>query len=147
MRCYCVPGCSSSCRRKQLGLSFPEVPADISLREKWLHAILRDVFPSTAIKKRSVCSRHFLTTDFKKDFTRRLLKPGAVPSVIGELVPSLARIVESTTAGQCVREHDSANCTRRTGSVPSTTRKHNGKYVRKHTSGNCVHDSRHNAKA
>lgn len=78
-------------------MSFHEVPADISLREKWLHAL--DVFPSTAIMQRSVvCSLHFLTTDFKKDFTRRLLKPGAVPSVFGEPAPSLAQNVESTTA-------------------------------------------------
>lgn len=99
MRCCCVPGCSSSCRRKQPGLSFHEVPADISLREKWLHAILGDAFPSTAIKEHSVvCSLHFLTTDFKKDFTRRLLKPGAVPSVFGEPALNLAETVENTTA-------------------------------------------------
>lgn len=98
MRCCCVPGCSSSLRQKQPGVSFHEVPADISLREKWLHAISGDVFPSTAIMQRSVvCSLHFLTTDFKKDFRRRLLKPGAVPSVFGEPASSLAQNVESTT--------------------------------------------------
>ncbi|KAH9372161.1 hypothetical protein HPB48_009706 [Haemaphysalis longicornis] len=68
-----------------------------SLREKWLHAILRDTFPSTAIRDRSVvCSLHFRPTDFKKDFTRRLLKPGAVPSVFSEPAGNFAENVEST---------------------------------------------------
>lgn len=99
MRCCCVPGCSLSCRRKQPGVSFHEVPAETSLRDKWLHAILGDAFSSTTIKEHSVvCSLHFHASDFEKDFTRRLLKPGAVPSVFSELVPSLARNVESTTA-------------------------------------------------
>ncbi|KAH7982256.1 hypothetical protein HPB52_003545 [Rhipicephalus sanguineus] len=88
-----------SCRRKLSEVSFHEEPAETSLRDKWLHAILGDAFSSTTIKEHSVvCSLHIHASDFKKDFTRRLLKPGGVPSVFSEPVTSLARNVESTTA-------------------------------------------------
>ncbi|KAH8023338.1 hypothetical protein HPB51_012107 [Rhipicephalus microplus] len=71
----------------------------IALRNKWQQATIRGTFSSTAIKEHSVvCSLHFHACDFKQDFTRRSLKPGAVPSVFSGLTASLARKIDSTTA-------------------------------------------------
>ncbi|KAL1418780.1 hypothetical protein MTO96_025665 [Rhipicephalus appendiculatus] len=85
MRYCCVPKCRSSQQRKQDGVSFHEIPADSTSRERWLTAISREEWvPNTTSNYSVVCSLHFLPSDFKDGCKRRLLKPGAVPSVFDD---------------------------------------------------------------
>ncbi|XP_064479067.1 uncharacterized protein LOC135392281 [Ornithodoros turicata] len=82
MRCCCVPMCSSSTRKRDPGVSFHKVPADLELREKWLKLIARKNWePSSTCNSSVVCSKHFVVSDFKENTRLRLLKKGAVPSV------------------------------------------------------------------
>ncbi|KAH7942264.1 hypothetical protein HPB49_022452 [Dermacentor silvarum] len=97
MRLCCVPKCSSSLRRRVQGVSFHEIPSDSSLRDQWLKAISKkDWGPAS---NPVVCSLHFLTADFRKDCKKRLLKPGAVPSVFDEQESCIAH-AEATEAAK-----------------------------------------------
>ncbi|KAL1478690.1 hypothetical protein MTO96_016020 [Rhipicephalus appendiculatus] len=71
-----------SCMR----LTFHEIPSDSSLRDQWLKAISRDDWVPTS--NPVVCSLHFRTSDFRVDCKKRLLKPGAGPSVFDEQTSS-----------------------------------------------------------
>ncbi|KAH8019707.1 hypothetical protein HPB51_021029 [Rhipicephalus microplus] len=85
MRYCCVPKCRSGQRRKQDGVSFHEIPAESTSRERWLTAISREEWvPNSSSNYSVVCSLHFLPSDFKDGCTRRLLKPGDVPSVFDD---------------------------------------------------------------
>ncbi|KAH8031979.1 hypothetical protein HPB51_022501 [Rhipicephalus microplus] len=85
MRYCCVPKCRSGQRRKQDGVSFHEIPVESTSRERWLMAISREErVPNSTSNYSVVCSLHFLPPDFKDGYTRRLLKPGAVPSVFDD---------------------------------------------------------------
>ena len=62
-------------------ISHYQFPTDKLLRQKWIHAIRRDVGPHFVIHERhtKVCSRHFKPTDFNKTLAGiRKLKKGAV---------------------------------------------------------------------
>lgn len=82
MRYCCVPLCTSSARKKEPTVSFHEVPADVVLRQKWIKMISRkDWEPNTTSNYSVVCSKHFVSSDFKENTKIRQLKKGAVPSV------------------------------------------------------------------
>lgn len=86
MRFCCVPQCTSSQTKKAPGVSFHEIPSDRSLRELWLKSISReDWVPNDTSNYSVVCSLHFRESDFRENVKKRLLKPGAVPSVFSEL--------------------------------------------------------------
>lgn len=85
MRFCCVPQCASSQRKKAPGVSFHEIPSDSGLRELWLKSIAReDWVPNVTSNYSVVCSLHFRESDFRDNIKKRLLKPGAVPSVFNE---------------------------------------------------------------
>lgn len=82
MPCCCVPFCTSFGRKKIPGISFHEIPADLTARERWLKVIARkDWTPNTTSNYSVVCSLHFQASDFKENCKTRQLKPGVVPSV------------------------------------------------------------------
>lgn len=86
MRFCCVPQCTSSQTKKAPGVSFHEIPSDSGLRELWLKSISReDWVPNDTSNYSVVCSLHFRESDFRDNVRKRLLKPGAVPSVFSEL--------------------------------------------------------------
>ncbi|KAH7960939.1 hypothetical protein HPB49_025206 [Dermacentor silvarum] len=104
MRLCCVPKCSSSLRRSVQGVSFHEIPSDSSLRDQWLRAISRkDWGPAS---NPVVCSLHFLTADFRKDCKKRLLKPGAVPSVFDDPESCTAHAEATEAAKQGANTHN-----------------------------------------
>lgn len=81
----CVPGCKSSSKKKEAGISFHEVPSDEELRQKWIKVISRDNWtPNTTSCYSTVCSRHFAASDFKEGCKTRRLAKGVVPSVFEE---------------------------------------------------------------
>ncbi|KAH9368597.1 hypothetical protein HPB48_004052 [Haemaphysalis longicornis] len=81
----CVPRCKSWSGRKETGVSFHEIPSDQELREKWLKVISRDNWtPNSTSCYSTVCSRHFVPSDYKEGCSTRRLKKGAVPSVFQE---------------------------------------------------------------
>ncbi|KAH7949358.1 hypothetical protein HPB49_008148 [Dermacentor silvarum] len=81
----CVPRCTSSSKRKVPGISFHEIPADEALRDQWLKVSSRDNWsPNTTSCYSTVCSRHFVASDFKEGCKTRRLQRGAVPSVFFE---------------------------------------------------------------
>ncbi|KAH7975038.1 hypothetical protein HPB49_022917 [Dermacentor silvarum] len=98
MRLCCVPKCSSSLRRRVQAVSFHEMPSGSSLSDQWLKANSRkDWGPAS---NPVVCSLHFLTADFRKDCKKRLLKPGAVPSVFDKQESCTAHADATTEAAK-----------------------------------------------
>ncbi|KAL1485434.1 hypothetical protein MTO96_047317, partial [Rhipicephalus appendiculatus] len=82
MRYCCVPMCTSSARKKDPGVSFHEIPADLELRRQWIKVISRkDWEPNSTSNYSVVCSKHFVASDFKENAKIRQLKKGVVPSV------------------------------------------------------------------
>ncbi|KAH9383111.1 hypothetical protein HPB48_023846 [Haemaphysalis longicornis] len=80
------PNDTSSQTKKAPGVSFHEIPSDSGLRELWLKSISReDWVPNDTSNYSVVCSLHFRQSDFRDNVKKRLLKPGAVPSVFSEL--------------------------------------------------------------
>lgn len=81
----CVPFCTSD-RKKQLGISFHEFPANDNRREAWLKAISRkDFLPNDKSASSVVCSLHFLDSDYTLGTTKlRRLKRDVVPSVFSD---------------------------------------------------------------
>lgn len=81
----CVPRCKSYSGNKIPGISFHEIPSDADLRQKWLKFISRDNWtPNFTSCYSTVCSRHFVVSDFKEGCKTRKLKKGVVPSVFNE---------------------------------------------------------------
>lgn len=77
----CVPFCTSNSKKKQPGVSFHEIPADVVSREQWLKAISRkDWQPNTTSNYSVVCSNHFKNSCFKTTTKTRRLIQGAVPT-------------------------------------------------------------------
>ncbi|KAH6926076.1 hypothetical protein HPB50_013813 [Hyalomma asiaticum] len=82
MRYCCVPMCTSSARKKDPGVSFHEIPADLELRRQWIKVISRkDWEPNSTSNYSVVCSKHFVASDFKENSKIRQLKKGVVPSM------------------------------------------------------------------
>lgn len=82
-RMYCsVPFCKSD-RKRKLGISFHEFPANDDRRQAWLKAISRkDFVPNDKSSSSVVCSLHFADSDYTLGSTKlRRLKRDAVPSV------------------------------------------------------------------
>ncbi|KAG0428768.1 hypothetical protein HPB47_024264 [Ixodes persulcatus] len=83
-RMYCsVPFCKSD-RKRKLGISFHEFPANDDRRQTWLKAISRkDFVPNDKSSSSVVCSLHFADSDYTLGSTKlRRLKRDAVPSII-----------------------------------------------------------------
>lgn len=59
------------------GRSFHEFPKDECMRRLWVSAVSRDDFKPS--RSSTVCSDHFLATDYRQTKKRKLLKPNAVP--------------------------------------------------------------------
>ncbi|KAH8022331.1 hypothetical protein HPB51_023384 [Rhipicephalus microplus] len=77
MRYCCVPFCTSI----HPGVSFHEIPAEMTLREQWLNMISRKNWqPNSTSNYSAVCTLHSLESDFRGDTKRRVLKHGSVPS-------------------------------------------------------------------
>ncbi|XP_064475518.1 THAP domain-containing protein 11-like [Ornithodoros turicata] len=77
----CVPGYTSNAK-KETGEAFHEIPSNQSLREKWLRAISRDGWtPNSTCNYSTVCSKHFLPSDYKEGLKVRRLKNDVIPSV------------------------------------------------------------------
>lgn len=77
----CVPLCKS--KGKQEGLSYHVIPfkRDPKLASKWVRYIRRDSKKSETISETmTVCSRHFLDSDFVRDKKKRVLKDDACPT-------------------------------------------------------------------
>ena len=75
---------------KKFGITFHIFPKDPERRYKWLQALKRGNF--TPSDRSTVCSKHFLPTDFKDDeigYRHRNLKNDTVPSVFPGLTPKL----------------------------------------------------------
>ena len=75
---------------KKFGITFHIFPKDPERRYKWLQALKRGNF--TPSDRSTVCSKHFLPTDFKDDeigYRQRNLKNDTVPSVFPALAPKL----------------------------------------------------------
>ena len=80
--------------------SFHTLPLDTARRDQWLNFIFKDrVIPSTLSPRLRVCSSHFANDCFTNlvqvnmGFAKRkILKPGAVPTIYPEYT-------ESTTSG------------------------------------------------
>lgn len=92
-----MPMCTSSARKKDAGVSFHEIPADLELRQRWLKVISRKNWePKTTSNYSVICSKHFLTSDFRENTKIRQLNKGAVPSVFpcypSYMKPTLAKI-------------------------------------------------------
>lgn len=77
-----MPFCKSD-RKRKLGISFHEFPANADRRQAWLKAISRkDFVPNDKSSSSVVCSLHFADSDYTLGSTKlRRLKRDAVPSV------------------------------------------------------------------
>ncbi|KAH7977476.1 hypothetical protein HPB49_001857 [Dermacentor silvarum] len=97
MRYCCVPMCTSSARKKDAGVSFHEIPADLELCQRWLKVISRKNWePNTTSNYSVVCSKHFVASDFRENTKIRQLNKGAVPSMFtcypSYMKPALAKV-------------------------------------------------------
>ncbi|KAH7976578.1 hypothetical protein HPB52_016519 [Rhipicephalus sanguineus] len=105
----CVPHCKSWSGRKETGISFHEIPSDQELREKWLKVISRDNWtPNSTSCYSTVCSRHFVPSDFKEGCTTRRLKKGSVPSVFHEYPSYLQPCKQTERSDAALRKRAAA---------------------------------------
>lgn len=74
--------CTSSARKKDAGVLFYEILADLELHRQWIKVISRkDWEPNSTSNYSVVCSEHFTASDFKENSKICQLKKEAVPSV------------------------------------------------------------------
>uniref|UniRef100_A0A0K2UEI2 THAP domain containing 9 [Myotis lucifugus] n=1 Tax=Lepeophtheirus salmonis TaxID=72036 RepID=A0A0K2UEI2_LEPSM len=71
----------------QQGITFHRFPKNSELKSEWISALRRKNFTPSA--SAVLCSVHFEETDFKSHTTRRVLKDGAIPSIIPGFSKSL----------------------------------------------------------
>ena len=77
---------------KKFGITFHLFPKDPERRYKWVRAIKRENFNPSEWS--TICSQHFLPTDFKDDefgYLHRNLKNDTVPSVFPTLATKLQK--------------------------------------------------------
>ncbi|KAH7976056.1 hypothetical protein HPB52_008528 [Rhipicephalus sanguineus] len=88
---------------------FHEIPSDQELREKWLKVISRDNWtPNSTSCYSTVCSRHFVPSDFKEGCTTRRLKKGSVPSVFHEYPSYLQPCKQTERSDAALRKRAAA---------------------------------------
>lgn len=92
-----MPMCTSSARKKDAGVSFHEIPADLELRQRWQKVISRKNWePNTTSNYSVVCSKHFVGSDFRENTKIRQLNKRALPSVFTcyplYMKPALAKV-------------------------------------------------------
>lgn len=84
--------------RKNIKISYHEIPSDMEVREKWLELIGREGWaPNSNSNSSKVCSLHFKKTDFVTTGLgkRRHLRKGTVPSIFpGD--PEFGKVVETS---------------------------------------------------
>ena len=110
---HCMAINCTNSHRKCKGLDkkiiFHRIPKDKNLRKKWINAIKRKDPPMT--DKSSVCSEHFLESDYERDLKsellglpdKRKLKPGAFPSVIKQFEKPISEKRERETEARASR--------------------------------------------
>ncbi|KAH8029383.1 hypothetical protein HPB51_000026 [Rhipicephalus microplus] len=106
----CVPGCKSSSKKKEVGISFHETPSDEELRQKWIKVISRDNWtPNTTSCYSTVCSRHFAASYFKQGCKTRRLMKGVVPSVFEEYPRYLQPSTKAPRSDAAIRKRASVS--------------------------------------
>ncbi|GBM27437.1 hypothetical protein AVEN_59896-1 [Araneus ventricosus] len=74
----CVPNCLSN-KRCDRDFSYHAFPSNPTLRKNWEKAIFGDDF-SMNLRYALVCSKHFISSDFRMNKMRKILRRNAVPT-------------------------------------------------------------------
>uniref|UniRef100_A0A0K2T0U2 THAP domaincontaining protein 6like [Takifugu rubripes] n=1 Tax=Lepeophtheirus salmonis TaxID=72036 RepID=A0A0K2T0U2_LEPSM len=88
--CCAVYGCHTSKKKSNEHISFHRFPKEVNERKKWRIAICRKGWKPTDSSR--ICSIHFKDEDYIEGLQRRVLTPGAIPSIFPSFPPHLQRV-------------------------------------------------------